>query len=66
MRTWEYITLKLGTTGWLVGGKFDADALNLRLNELGRQGWEMVSAFDTNMHDGRTRDVVVILKRERS
>lgn len=66
MHTWEYLTLQLAATGWFLGGKLDVDALNLRLNELGREGWEMVSAFDTNMLHGQTREVMVILKRQRS
>ena len=53
--TWEYMTLTV-ETGGLLGGSFDADALTSRLNELGAQGWALVSSFDTNMMRGRTRE----------
>jgi hypothetical protein len=33
------------------------------MNELGSQGWELVTGFDTNKSYGETRDVVVIFKR---
>ena len=60
---WEYMTVLCDArSGWL-GGKFDAQGLTNRLNELGREGWELVSAFDTNMNMGETRDVVLVLKR---
>lgn len=61
---WEYKTLKLATTGWM-GGKLDEVKLDAMLNDLGSQGWELVSALDTNQCDGQTRDVIVIFKRSR-
>lgn len=61
---WEYKTVKLGTRG-IVGGKLDEVELDRGLNELGSQGWELVTAFDTNQYQGSTRDVVLILKRQR-
>lgn len=64
MPQWEYMTVLLGATGFL-GGKVDGAELTDRLNALGADGWELVSAFDTNMGRGRTRDVVAILKRLR-
>ncbi|MCF7973178.1 MAG: DUF4177 domain-containing protein [Phycisphaerae bacterium] len=62
---WEYKTIKLAATGFL-GGKFDESTLDAFMNDLGRQGWELVSAFDTNKSYGETRDVVVIFKRQLS
>ena len=64
MIKWEYKTIKLATTGWFVGGKLDEKQLDEHLNNLGFDGWELVSAFDTNQAEGRTRDVVVIFKRQ--
>ncbi len=61
---WEYKTIKLATTGF-AGGKLDETKLEHFMNELGSQGWELVSAFDTNQGRGETRDVVVIFKRPR-
>jgi hypothetical protein len=61
---WEYRTVKLATTGFL-GGKFDAAQLDANMNQLGREGWELVAAFDTNQSYGQTRDIVLIFKRAR-
>ncbi len=63
MMKWEYMTLTLPAGGLFVGGKIDAQQLTERLNELGSEGWELVSVFDTNMLEGKTRDVFAILKR---
>lgn len=59
---WEYKTLKLEAKGFM-GGKFDENELNQKMNEFGRDGWELVSAFDTNMGQGATRDIVILFKR---
>jgi hypothetical protein len=59
---WEYKTVKLAAKG-LAGGKFDENQLDLHMNQLGSQGWELVAGFDTNLNYGATRDVVVIFKR---
>ena len=60
---WEYKTVKLATTGFWVGGNLDASRFSEMLNELGRDRWELVSAFDTNQSHGATRDVVAVFKR---
>ena len=62
---WEYKTIKLAATGFL-GGKFNETTLDAFMNDLGRQGWELVSALDTNKSWRETRDVVVIFKRQLS
>jgi hypothetical protein len=59
---WEYKTVKLGATGFL-GGKVDESKLDAVMNDLGRNGWELAAAFDTNQANGSTRDVVAIFKR---
>ncbi len=59
---WEYKTIKLATTGFS-GGKLDEVELEVKMNQLGRQGWELTTAFDTNQSYGQTRDVVAIFKR---
>jgi hypothetical protein len=59
---WEYKTIKLAAKGF-AGGKFDENQLDLYMNQLGSQGWELVTGFDTNKGYGETRDVVVIFKR---
>lgn len=61
----EYLTIKFAASGWFAGGDLDGDAFNQKLNDLGGEGWELVSVFDTNMLHGRTRDVVAVFKRTR-
>ena len=65
MSRWEYLTIRFGVGGLFLGGKVDGQALSDHLNRLGEEGWELVSVFDTSMADGRTRDVVAVLKRPR-
>ena len=60
---WEYMTLMLPATGFILGGKIDGQRFTDRLNQLGGEGWELVSVFDTNMIEGKTRDVIAVLKR---
>ena len=55
---WEYKTIKLGATGFWVGGNLDERQLDGMMNDLGRDGWELAAAFDTNKEMGATRDVV--------
>lgn len=63
---WEYMTVVADARSGFLGGKFDAQALTNRLNELGREGWELVTAVDTNMYSGQSRDLVLLLKRQTS
>jgi len=60
---WEYMTLMLPASGLILGGKIDAQKLTDRLNQRGSEGWELVAVFDTNMLEGKTRDVIAVLKR---
>ncbi len=60
---WEYATVTFEAKGWFLGGKLDGEQFNNRLNKLGQEGWELVSVFDTNMHEGVTRYVVAVFKR---
>ena len=61
---WEYKTIKIATSGF-AGGKLDENAFTAYMNDLGDQGWELVSAFDTNLTYGATRNVVAVFKRPR-
>ncbi|WP_348705038.1 DUF4177 domain-containing protein [Acidovorax soli] len=63
MQKWEYKTMKVEAKG-LLGGVVDAGALDVLLNQLGSQGWNLVSVFDTNMLHGQSREIVAIFKRE--
>jgi hypothetical protein len=62
MQRWEYLTFVL-ETGFFSNGRMDAEKFQEKLDELGREGWELVSVFDTNAHHGATAQVVAVLKR---
>ena len=59
----EYKTLFTDAKG-VLGGKVDQYAFQNELNELGSQGWELVSTVATAQSYGSTRWVVSILKRK--
>ncbi len=61
---WEYKTLHLATQGWLTP-KLDQVKFEALLNELGRDGWELVGTFATHEGYGRTSAVMAVLKRPR-
>lgn len=61
---WEYMVLDSRVTNFFQPN-LDGVALTSRLNELGEQGWEVVSMSAMEMTDGRTRDMVIVLKRAR-
>lgn len=63
MQRWEYWTLKMDTTGAFFGGKVDEEEVDRRLNEAGADGWELVTAFDTNCNQGASRHMVFTFKR---
>ena len=62
---WEYKTVKLAARGWM-GGRIDIEKLDLTMNDLGAQGWELCVALDTDVVSGGTRDVVGIFKRPKN
>ncbi len=63
MTQFEYTVLDVPTKGFF-GGKVDFAALTAKLNEMGRKGWEVVSMNDTNLYQGGSRTLIIILKRE--
>jgi hypothetical protein len=64
METWEYKTIQFEATG-IMGGILDVRSFQDELNNLGTQGWELVSCFDTNMNQGQTRYVLAVFKRRK-
>lgn len=62
MTYWEYRTEQFETKGFM-GGKLEVNAFQDKLNQLGKEGWELVSCFDTNMTDGQSRYVIAVFKR---
>lgn len=63
MQRWEYKTIKVDAKG-ILGGVVDMAAFDALLNDLGAQGWNLVSTFDTNMIHGASREIVAVFKRE--
>lgn len=65
MQQFEYKVLDVAAnSSWFSrGGKINHQELVEKLNELGREGWEVVSCSDLNMHHGASRSVVIIMKR---
>jgi hypothetical protein len=64
MKKYEYKVLDVLAKGFF-GGKVDFQELSDRLNELGEEGWEVTGMEDTNMYEGASRSIVIILKREK-
>lgn len=62
MQTWEYKTIKVETEGFR-GGILNVIEFDHELNQLGREGWELVATFGTNMGDGQSREAVAVFKR---
>jgi hypothetical protein len=62
---WEYQVVNVFDKSWM-GGVVDGGEVMGQLNALGAQGWELVSAFDTNQGHGASRAYVFILKRPRT
>jgi len=49
--------------GGIWGGRVNTQEVVNKLNEFGRQGWEVISSVDTTMWRGASRNLIVILKR---
>ena len=64
MKKFEYETLMMDAKGFWGGGKIDEQMLKARLNEMGRQGWELLEISTTNKELGETRHVLCVFKRE--
>lgn len=63
MKRFEYKTLKTKEKGFW-SGKLDTEELELYLNKLGFEGWEMVSSVETNTYQGGTNEIIFVFKRE--
>ncbi|PKM95632.1 MAG: DUF4177 domain-containing protein [Firmicutes bacterium HGW-Firmicutes-1] len=64
MKRWIYKVIEFDPKKSFMGGKVDCNNIEQRLNELGRQGWEVISNFTTNEGYGNTKKLVYTLKRE--
>ncbi|NLM60535.1 MAG: DUF4177 domain-containing protein [Clostridiales bacterium] len=63
MEKFEYKTLFTDAKG-AFGGKVDRHAFEKELNDLGAQGWELVSAVPSAQSYGSTRWIICIFKRK--
>lgn len=61
---WEYKTITVSIRG-LLEPNVETEVVDRTLNRLGREGWELVSAFDTNIGSGKSCEMVAIFKRPR-
>jgi hypothetical protein len=61
---WEYKTIKLNTSKYILASVFEEGKLDQIMNQMGAEGWELVTAFDTNVGSGQTKDIVAIFKRQ--
>jgi len=68
MVQWEYKVVPIRTrihSGTMGGaGKPVIDDVENELNELGKEGWELVSVQDTTMQDGRIFTVVYLRRQK--
>lgn len=62
MQAFEYQTVRFKIRHLLRGALIDHEAVNLKLNELGAQGWELISSSE-NHNSGTLKELVLILKR---
>ena len=60
---WEYFVHTMNVAGVFSSGNVNPRELNDTLNHYGNQGWELVSAFDTNSGHGGSRLIVLTFKR---
>jgi hypothetical protein len=63
MKKFEHYILHV-TPDSIWSAKIDAQELTSKLNELGRAGWEVVSAVDTDISGSGVRALMFVLKRE--
>ena len=61
---WEYHSQSFSTEfRFLAGTQFCTTSMDKQLNQLGSQGWELVSVFDINKLKGGSKSVVAVFKR---
>ena len=64
MKQFEYKTLQFGPSGkWFKTVKMDDTELENQLNDMGKNGWELVNSID-HLKEGNTAKVIMLFKRE--
>ena len=64
MDQFEYKSIFTDAEG-VFGGRINQEYMDWQLNELGDQGWELVSTFASNQVGGNTRWIVSVFKRKK-
>jgi hypothetical protein len=59
------IERKRPATAGVIGGNPDERELPWSMNQLGEEGWDVVTLFDASQSGGQTRNVVVVFKRQK-
>ncbi len=62
MTRWEYWTLQVEVGGFL-RPKVEKDVLDAVLDEVGAEGWELVSALDLSRREGFSDVILAVFKR---
>lgn len=62
-KEFEYKILNIYTD--FFSSSIDAEGTEKTLNDLGAQGWELVSFMDTQNRSGRSKGITAVLKREK-
>lgn len=60
---WEYRSHTIAGEGVFITGGVDHARITRDLNAFGRDGWDLVSAFNTNYASGGTNLLVFLFKR---
>lgn len=65
MKKFEYKTLEFKASGnWMNRIKIDSSKLEMLLNELGNEGWELINTTDYAL-GGYTQKLIFFFKREK-
>lgn len=62
MQKYEYKVEKLDAKGFW-SSKIEPKEMEDMLNQLGRQGWDLITAFDTSKYQGHTTGAFLLFKR---
>lgn len=63
-KKFEYKTLTTKEERGFWSSKMDTSGLEVHLNKLGFEGWELVSVVETNRYEGSTNEIIFVFKRE--
>ena len=64
MKKFRYKTLQFNLGGGFKWNKgFNVEEIDLKLNEMGEEGWELVTKADNTQSDG-TVNIILIFKQE--